>query len=179
MVLKRKPTKILEFGVGWTTVILTDAVGRGKLFSVDSSEKWISVAEKLIPVELKERVELYYSDVEAGTFNGRMCHFYKSLPDIVPDFIYLDGPDPKTVKGNVSGLTWKNKRSVMAADILLMEPTFPQGTFIIIDRRINNAQFLKNNLQRKWSIKSNGDITTLELKKSSLIKRGLKKIKLL
>ena len=180
LILERKAIKILEFGVGWTTIILADAsrVNNGKVFSVDASKKWINVANKLIPPELKEYVELCYSEVRAGTFNGRMCHFYKSLPDIIPDFIYLDGPDPKDVQENINGLSWQNKRSLVAADILLMEPTLTERTFIVVDGRTNNGRFLANNLQRNWVIKSNANahVTTFELVESFHLVKGRERI---
>ena len=98
--------------------------------------------------------------------NGRMCHQYRIIPDVVPDFIYIDGPDPKDVQGNIRGLSWKNpNRTVMAADLLLMEPTLLPGTFVIIDGRTNNARFLTNNLQRVWesAYSAEQDITTMVL----------------
>lgn len=157
--IKRKPFRVLEFGTGWSTIILAHA--SGKVFSVDASKHWIDVVKKLIPFK---NVEFHYSEVEAGKFNGRMCHFYKILPDIVPDFIYLDGPSPLNVKGDINNLSWKN-RSVMAADILLMEPTLKPKTLIVIDRRTLNVRFLRNNLQRNWTFKRHKyNAITLELK---------------
>lgn len=190
LAVARKVFTILELGVGWSTVILADALRLNKqkwdrfkikpnirnstpfkIFSVDASKKWSDNTKKLFPPELKEFVEFYYSDVKAGKFNSRMCHFFKSIPDIVPDFIYLDGPDPSVVKGSINGLSWKNPdRTVMSGDILLMEPTLLPGTFIIVDGRTNNARFLANNLQRNWVVKHNkdADITTMELVESPL-----------
>jgi len=182
---KRKVFTVLEFGIGWSTVVLADTLRINeekwnnlskknnlrvsnpfKVSSVDSSKKWISVVKKMIPSELKKYIEIKYSEVGAGLFNGRICHFYKNIPDIVPDFIYLDGPDPEDAKGAIRGMTWKNlERTVMSGDILSMEPTFLPRTFIIIDGRTNNTRFLKNNLQRKWVIKHDPkeDVTTMEL----------------
>jgi hypothetical protein len=104
--------------------------------------------------------------VQVGNFNGQLCHYYVNLPDIVPDFIYLDGPDPKDVNGDINGLSFKcDERTVMAADILLMEPTLLPGTFILVDGRTNNARFLERNLLRNFRIKCNkeSDVTFFEL----------------
>ena len=85
------------------------------------------------------------------TFNGRICHFYDKIPNVVPDFIYLDGPSPKDVKGSVNGLDFQLfDRTGISADTLLMESTFLPGTFILVDGRTNNARFLKNNFQRNF-----------------------------
>lgn len=190
LAVDRKVFTILEFGIGWSTIIFADALQKNeekwkksgikknfrvnnsfKIFSIDSSRKWISIVRKQIPHDLQKYIEISHSGVEAGTFNGRMCHFYKTLPDIVPDFIYLDGPDPEDVKGKIKGMSWKNlERTVMSGDILPMEPLFLPGTFVIIDGRTNNARFLENNLQRKWLVKHDrkGDVTTMELAEKPL-----------
>lgn len=190
LAVSRKAFTILEFGVGWSTIILADAMRVNKekwekskikndfrtnnpfrIFSVDSSKKWIDAVKKMIPVELKKYIEVSYSDTAVGLFNGRMCHFYKNLPNIVPDFIYLDGPDPEDVKGKINGMSWKNlERTVMSGDILPMESILLPGTFILVDGRTNNARFLENNFQRKWSVKHDKkkDITTMELVENPL-----------
>ncbi len=191
---ERKSFIILEFGVGRSTIVLADALRQNKLawegakdkpdaptgkpfkmFSVDASQKWIDEAKNRLPEELRAYVEFSHSKVRTGEFNGRMCHFFDSVPDVVPDFIYLDGPDPLDVEGTGRGLSWKNPdRTVLAADILLMEPTLLPGTFVLIDGRTNNARFLANNLQRKWEIvhQENEDITTMELSEPPLGERN-------
>ena len=42
-----------------------------------------------------------------------------------------------------------DERTVMAADLLLMESILLPGTFILVDGRTNNTRFLKNNFQKK------------------------------
>ena len=70
-------------------------------------------------------------------------------PNVVPDLIYLDRPSPLDVYGNINGIDFKNNyRNVMSGDLLIQEPTFIPGLFILIDGRINNSNFLKNNFQR-------------------------------
>jgi hypothetical protein len=92
---------------------------------VDASEKWIEYTEGQIPDHLLQRVHFRYSAVQVGNFNGQLCHYYVNLPDIVPDIIYIDGPDPKDVNGDINGLSFKcDERTVMAADILLVVPHF-------------------------------------------------------
>ncbi|MEM1119365.1 MAG: hypothetical protein AAGJ18_02895 [Bacteroidota bacterium] len=164
LIRQRKSFTVLEFGVGFSTVIIADALKKNKAdwlqlksqpkirnrfmfqcFSVDTSEEWIAVAKNRLPVELQVLVHFQYSKVEIGTFNGQLCHFYKNLPDIVPDFIYLDGPDPKAVEGSINGMTFQcSERTVMSGDLLLMEPILLPGTFVLVDGRTNNVRFLKN-----------------------------------
>lgn len=190
LIRKRKSFTVLEFGTGFSTIVIADALKKNKhdwenlktkpkirnrymfqCFTVDTSEKWIATAKERIPEDLKDFITFQFSTVKIGTFNGQLCHYYESLPDVIPDFIYLDGPDPKSVSGSINGLSFQpDERTVMAADLLLMESTFLPGTFILIDGRTNNARFLKNNFKRQYEFHWNpqDDITTFELKEGRL-----------
>jgi hypothetical protein len=181
----RMAQTVLEFGIGFSTVVLADALAKNqrdfealpnppkirnrnafKLFSVDASQHWIAQARKRLPPDLLARVTISYSRVIAGTFNGRLCHYYETLPNVVADFIYLDGPSVKDIEGSVHGLDFTiDERTVMAADLLLMESTLLPGTFIVVDGRVNNARFLERNFQRPFrrEFDSAGDVTTFEL----------------
>tara|TARA_B100000963_G_scaffold359796_1_gene388228 strand:+ start:11077 stop:11799 length:723 start_codon:yes stop_codon:yes gene_type:complete len=186
LVRKRKPFTTLEFGVGYSTVTICHALKlnkeeydslpskpklrNSKLFkhySVDSDQFWIENTKSNFPSDLKEFVNFNYSKVYATTINNlQLCSLYKNIPDIVPDFIYLDGPNPKDVQGNVNGLSFKcNERTVMSGDLLLMESTLIPGAYILIDGRTNNANFLRNNFKRNYSFNwdKKGDRSSFEL----------------
>jgi len=195
LIRSRKSFTVLEFGIGYSTLVIADALKKNQqdwenlenapeirnryafhLFSVDASKKWIQIMKKRLPDHLKDRVHLSYTDVHIGTHNGQICHFCDSIPDIVPDFIYCDGPGVKDVKGTVNGLSFQcDERTVMPADVLLMESTFLPGTFILIDGRTNNARFIERNLTRKYDVKwdREGDVTTFELDEERLGKYNL------
>ena len=195
LIRKRKAFTVLEFGSGLSTIVMADALSKNKadflglqekpelrnrfmfqIFSVESDKKWIEYSQSNFPNHLLEHVNFHYSEIKIDTFNGRICHFYDNLPDIVPDFIYLDGPNPKDVKGSVNGLTFQcDERTVMAADILLMESILLPGTFILVDGRTNNARFLNNNLQRNFEMSwdKDGDVTSFELKEERLGKYNI------
>ena len=195
LIRKRKAFTVLEFGSGLSTIVMADALSKNKadflglqekpvlrnrfmfqIFSVESDKKWIEYSQSNFPNHLLEHVNFHYSEIKIDTFNGRICHFYDNLPDIVPDFIYLDGPNPKDVKGNVNGMTFKcDERTVMSADLLLMESILLPGTFILVDGRTNNARFLKNNFQRnfKMSWDKDSDVTSFELQEERLGKYNI------
>ncbi|MDR1657041.1 MAG: hypothetical protein LBT47_05735 [Deltaproteobacteria bacterium] len=82
------------------------------------------------------------------------CHYFLRIPNIIPDFIYLDGPSGHQVKGMIDGSDFVEhyERTVVAADLLRLEPTLTPGTMILVHGRANNARFLKNNFQRQWEI---------------------------
>lgn len=183
LVRERPCLTVLEFGIGCSTIAIAHALAtceeeRGsavraaaprnhrlfQLFSVDANEGWIRHTVDRLPPALAARVHVTHSPVTATTFAGRLCHTYDLLPDVVPDLIYLDGPDPADVKGSVSGLSFSiPERTVMAADILLMEPTLLPGTVVVVDGRESNVRFLLNNLQRPFVLTRGGDASILEL----------------
>tara|TARA_Y100000813_G_scaffold24241_1_gene15603 strand:+ start:11719 stop:12483 length:765 start_codon:yes stop_codon:yes gene_type:complete len=195
LIRKRKAFTVLEFGSGLSTIVIADALSKNKadfldleekpelrnrfmfqIFSVESDKQWIEHSQSNVPKHLLEHVNFHYSEIKIDTFNGRICHFYDNLPDIVPDFIYLDGPNPKDVKGNVNGMTFQcDERTVMAADLLLMESILLPGTFILVDGRTNNARFLKKNFQRNFEMSwdKDGDVTSFELQEERLGKYNI------
>ncbi len=195
LVRKRKPFTILEFGLGYSTIIMADALKKNlkeyeampnkpkirnrfmfKIFSVDTSDKWIKNTKNQFPKHLIDLVCFQQSDVEISTFNGQLCHYYKKIPDVIAEFIYLDGPSAKDVKGSIKGLSFNcEERTVMSGDLLLMESTFLPGTFIIVDGRTNNARFLERNFKRNYEIKwdNKKDITTFELLEQRLGKYNI------
>lgn len=190
LIRSRRCFTVLEFGVGYSTVVIADALQKNQrdwqtlapppeirnrfmfqLFSVDASREWLAHVQSHLPSALKDRVHLQFSEVEVGTFNDQICHYYKEVPDIVPDFIYLDGPSPKDVQGTFRGMSFLcDERTVMSGDLLTMEPTFLPGTFILIDGRTNNARFLEKNFKRTYAKAWDrvGDVTTFELTEERL-----------
>lgn len=185
LIRQRMATTVLEFGVGFSTLVMADALAKNEaefqklpqpprlrvkkpfhLFAVDASRHWIEETQKRIPAHLRPRVQIDFSRVKAGMHLGQLCHFYERLPNVVPDFVYLDGPSPKDVEGAVNGLDFSiDERTVMSADLLVMEPTMLPRTFIIVDGRTNNARFLERNFRRRFHVTSDAaaDVTTFEL----------------
>ena len=170
LVRTRKVTTILEFGIGKSTYVLDDALKRNEmefgpfvkeslrrsnpfeLHSIDNYQEWIDSVKSQAKLSLSKSTFLHCCDLNIGTFNDRMCTFYEGLPNISPDFIYLDGPDQFSAKGSVRGLSTRHPDSMpMAADILTIEHFLVPGTLIVVDGRAANARFLKSNLQREWT----------------------------
>jgi hypothetical protein len=195
LIRSRRPFTILEFGLGYSTIIMADALEKNQkdweslpdkpkirnhfmfqLFCLDASNRWIEIVKNRFPNHLVGHVHFQKSEVEIGTFNGQLCHYYKNIPNIIAEFIYLDGPSAKDVKGSINGLNFEcDERTVMSGDLLLMESTFCPGTFIIVDGRTNNARFLERNFSRNYEVKfdKKGDITTFELLEERLGKYNL------
>jgi len=190
LIRSRKSLTVLECGVGFSTIVIAHALRenereferlepRPKLrnrflfrcFTVDASEQWLGATESRFPTELRSYVSFSHSPVKIGLHNGQLCHFYEKLPDVVPDFMYLDGPDPKDVTGSINGLSFQcHERTVMSGDLLVMESTLLPGFFMLVDGRTNNCRFLERNLTRKFKIEwdRSGDVTTFELDEERL-----------
>jgi hypothetical protein len=166
LVVSRKVRTILEFGVGHSTLVFDHALSINKqlhqayvssnlrssnnfeLHSVDNSKSWIRHVKNKSNFE---NTTFHFSKCYMSEFNGRICTFYKNIPNICPDLIYLDAPDQHSVIGNIRGISTRNSDRVpMAGDILAIEHFLLPGTLIVVDGRSANARFLKANLQRLW-----------------------------
>lgn len=156
-VIERKPKNILEFGVGFSTLVLCHALmanKQGHLYTVDTSEEWLQNTQKKLPENAP--VDLIPSTATAREINGELCHTFDSLPDIVPNMVYLDGPYGPDVRGAVNGLSFNGspRRPEVSADMLLLESTLPASFILVVDGRDRNQAFLRRNLKRNYKIKS-------------------------
>ena len=190
LIRKRKVFTVLEFGIGFSSIVIADALLKNKndferlrdkpkirknntfeIHSVDADRFWINKIKKQFPVKLKNSFHVHYSQLEMSKIDGRICHLFKDLPNVIPDFIYVDGPATYDVKGKMNGVSFSNvERTVMNGDLLTIEPYFTPGTYILVDGRTNTARFLKNNFQRNYKYKHNfrNDTHSFELKEPPL-----------
>jgi len=169
LIRTRKVTTILEFGCGYSTAVFADAIEKNRLefgefvtanlrrsnafevHSVDDMSKYMRIAKKRLPMHLKSRVHFTQADVVMTTFAGRICTEYSSLPNICPDFIYLDAPSQDSAIGQISGISTRHPdRLPMSCDLLKIEHFLLPGTIILVDGRSANARFLCTNFQRNW-----------------------------
>jgi hypothetical protein len=142
-----------------------------EVHAVDADAYFIEKTQLLLPKHLREIVHFHHSEVSVVNVDGHVATYYEQLPNISPDFIYLDGPDQFVASGDVRGISTKHPdRMPMSADILAFEHFLTPGTLIIIDGRTANARYLIANLQRRWVHNHNekSDIHTLELQESPL-----------
>lgn len=168
-----KRTTILEFGTGWSTLIMGIAINDVKnnyftefkklnlrrhnpfeVFTLDTSKKYLNISKKRI-LKLKKniisKVNYCHSDAKIDIFDGKYVSIYNKLPNCNPDFIYIDGPDPFMVKGKVNNFNQAHGDLMpMSADILKIEYYLTPGTIILLDGRTANARFLKDHFKRKW-----------------------------
>lgn len=169
-ILLNKRMTVLEFVCGWSTAVIKNALEINKkkylskikrlrkkncfeLFTVDNEKKYLAITKNKCKKILgkKSKINFFYSENKMTTFNDRICSEYMKLPKINPDFIYLDGPNPESTKGDVRGFNTNHLELMpMSCDILKIEHFLLPGTIILSDGRTANIRFLKLNFQRNW-----------------------------
>lgn len=164
-----KRISILEYGCGWSTILINKALQnlkikfKGKSFSrcynpyelisLDNSRKFISISKRRLKkfANQNSNVKFHFSNVIMTKFNGRYCSEYMNHPEINPDFIYVDGPDQFLVKKKINNFSIKSKSMMpMICDILKYEHFLAPGTIILFDGRQSNVRFFRSNFQRNW-----------------------------
>ncbi len=162
-------TTVLEYGCGWSTLIMHLALMENKkrfknkafkrcekpyeLISIDCSKKFIKICKERIKKYSNNfnMVNFNFSNARMTTFNNRYCTEYTNHPQVIPDLIYIDGPSPFSIKNKIENFTTNSHGQMpMLCDILKFEHFLTPGTLIIMDGRTANARFLKSNFQRKW-----------------------------
>ena len=174
-VRREKSIAILEFGSGWSTLVLVKALEENRishgswvsenirhpnpyaLMTIDCSEFFQKIAcERLEPYIGEIKLMPVISESSMSKVQGQTCHVFKDLPPFTADFVYLDGPDCDQVNGTINGMTVNFGSSEhvyglpMSADLYLLEHFFWPGTTIVTDGRGANARFLKNIFKRNW-----------------------------
>ena len=172
LIIKRKPNVVVEFGTGWSTIAITHALymnhkedpsSNPKLYTTDASEKWLANVKSKIPQFLEQFVDLRYSPVRATLYEGELCHFYDRVPNVSPDFLYLDGPATPQVEGEIHGIQFVKEhgqgRGPISGDPLIYESSLrmerSRNFFMLVDGRWTNVQFLRRHLKRRYRFRRN------------------------
>lgn len=160
-VIKKTPRNILEFGCGVSTIAMASACKqislskgiKSKVYAIEADEKWADLTNRtIVELGLQDFATVKFSIPKLVNFNGQTASFFEHLPNIRPDLVYLDGPDPRSVIGDVNGLSMMGLEFIVQADLLLYEWSFYNGLEIIIDGRNNNYKFLLKNFRRKYQV---------------------------
>lgn len=169
-VRRRKPAVALEFGSGRSTIAIAHALRRNHLeagpdaprphlHSVETDPDWARRTLAALPPELAPYATVSHSRVSAGLHDDRLVSFHDTLPNIVPDFVYLDGPTAATIEGSQNGLSFVPEtggyRHQAAADMLRYESTLLVGFFMVVDSRYTNMHFLRGALSRRYRFRWN------------------------
>jgi hypothetical protein len=189
LALSRKFINVLEFGSGFSTVVIADALRLlsthfGEwvdksircerpfhIYAVEEEQRFLEITMHRLSDGLEKFATILRSSVELITHDNRIATLYSKLPNISPDFIYLDGPCQFGSTAELNGFSLNSiVRMPMSADILRFEFFLEPGTLILVDGRTQNARFLKSYLKRDWNYQHDpiGDIHYFELQESAL-----------
>jgi hypothetical protein len=187
LILLRKPLTVLELGSGYSTTVIVDAMSRLKnifgfwananlrvnnpfhLYSVDESQKFMNISMSRISSERHSLITPLVASVNLYLHDGRLTTRYSQLPNVTPDFIYVDGPSLYACEETSFGLGFADiSRVPISSDILPFEFFMEPGSFVLIDGRSANAEFLNHYLKRNWvhSHDFTGDVHYLELQEN-------------
>ena len=83
---------------------------------------------------------------QSGCGQGYVSVYYYPRNEFNDCMNYLDGPHPLDPIGKINNVSFQCvERTPISADILYLESTLLPGTTILVDGRVNNVRFLKNN----------------------------------
>ena len=168
IITENKRTTILEFGSGWSSLVMANALTNLKkkyhfqireirrnnpfeLFILENEKKYLNLTKKKLKDMKQIKIKYFFSDVYMDEVHGCFVTKYSNLPLCNPDFIYLDGPDLFNVKKSKNNFTTAHPDLMpMVSDILGLEFFLTPGTIILVDGRGANVEFLKKNFKRKW-----------------------------
>lgn len=93
-----KPTCLVEFGSGCSTVVFAKALAdnaretgvHGKLYSMERDPSWLKVSRAAVPDALAQYVEFKLVSITPEELDQTTDAAHPLLPGVVPDFIYVD-----------------------------------------------------------------------------------------
>jgi len=150
LVRRRRPSIIVEFGSGCSTLMFARALADnhaaegapGHLYSVEASEHFKKLTESYIPAPLKPFVDITHSGIECGEMFGKKVMWHRTIPDVRPNLVYLDGPDYQDFSDDI----------VTQAEGIMLEAKGDGDYSILIDGRWATFQFTRANLKRRYKV---------------------------
>lgn len=197
LVLSRKVINIMEFGSGYSTAVMANAVklldsffgvwvkenvrveNAFHIYSIEEEQRFVESTQNHLGNALSSFATITRSAVELVLIDNRVASLYSCLPNICPDFIYIDGPSQFATNQAINGFCIADRsRMPMSADVLRFEFFLEPGTLILVDGRTANARFLKAYLRRNWAYlyDPEGDVHYFELQESPLGSINQKKL---
>jgi hypothetical protein len=201
LITLNKRLTIVEFGSGYSTLFFYLALNENKknyqnkishfrnnnpfeLFVLENIKQYENITKNRLKKiktinSIKSKITFLNTSAQMTSFNGMLCTEYKKLPLCNPDFIYIDGPSQFSIKNRINNFSTAHNDIVpIGCDILKIEYFLLPGTIIVVDGRVANVRFLKDQLKRKWVYINNKkiDMHIFYLKESPLGKLNKKQL---
>ena len=205
-IVLNKRTMPMEFGCGYSTLVFAAALKENEksfksksknnykkkpferceypfqLFTIDNNKKFLKISKNRINKLFKKKLKINFcfSEAHMTNINENIAVTYEKLPQINPDFIYIDGPSQWGVKGKINNITTAHPDMMpMSCDLIKIENFLTPGTIIVLDGRTANARFLYNNFKRHWQYfeDKENDQNILVLSESPLGKHNIEQLR--
>jgi hypothetical protein len=112
----------------------------GHLYSVDAVDYWAKTTWELMPKHTQAISTCVATDLVTVEYGGTPVLRHAEIPDVAPDFIFLDGPD------------FQEQEHKAVCDPVDLESRFRPGFCMVVDGRVENTNFLKAHLKRNYSV---------------------------
>ena len=155
-----KPNSVLEYGCGYSSLsiyasLINNYSGDGSpVFYqiIEAHQSYINIAlERIKKTSLNGSqiiVDAAESDIVLDRSRSDGSHHYTYSLKRLPDFIYLDAPDPADITDTC--FTDQYQRPPISSDLLQYESMLEPGTFLLIDGRTLNYRYLRSRVLRNW-----------------------------
>ena len=137
---RRRPGYVLEFGCGYSTLVIAKALydnGGGEAWSLETEPYWANNTRQMIPHILDNHYRILEVGVTDKDYGEDKALWFSEIPNCIPEFIYVDAP---ATDSEIQGV----------ANILEMEPLFKKGFFMVVDGRKQAVKFFRKNLRRNY-----------------------------
>ena len=157
LVSKQPVGDILEFGSGVSTLLLAFCCKKneieygyhGTVHCLEADATWQNLVEtELERHGLSKYVEFHLSVPEMTVYDTTPVMSFDKLPNICPNFIYVDGPRGNQAVGTFKGIG--GSACISCLDVLYFETTFPAHTKIVVDGKLSFVKFYEKNLKRNY-----------------------------
>lgn len=143
-----KPKYILELGGGFSTIAICYALDynnkkygiKGKLISYDQSKYYLNLTKKIMPKRFNKYVLFKFSKLKLLKFKKQSVSIFAKIIFKNYNLIYEDRFD--------------HKKTRIGADIVFLEKKMKSNCSFVIDGHRYIVKFLKDNLNKKYYIKS-------------------------
>lgn len=120
-VVSRKVVSIMEYGSGWSTLVLALALEHNMksfgdfvesnirhpnpfcLLTVDSSRAFSNISVRRAQEFTKTKIFPVVTKSKLVEIENRFYNVFENIPLFTANFIYVDGPDSSQVKGSIRG----------------------------------------------------------------------------
>lgn len=165
---KLQPKHILELGtgIGCSAAIMAFTCPDAHIYTVESNQVCIDLAEKFVPKSLRERITFKKSESRISSPIYEINPFvywsiYNEYAWIDYDFIFIDGPGPFIAKVPHKDREMSVLAELPGGDVIFLLHNMRGGTIVYVDQRIYQTLLYQRHLSEYLKIVEVGDRYTM------------------